>query len=163
MSTTQKTDEYGRPDYSERWDWNVPEIPTFEETADGRRRKGELEILIDYIVKEWLVNDDDEDNNFPSQCTAEYIARRAEELDGRSTSSNAVWRALIKMEEIGYADISNPDDRPHRFISLTSDGLKKGLRQLKEEAKRKGKRAKRDEEVKQFNNAVMKNRIRSMR
>ncbi|AXH46516.1 helix-turn-helix DNA binding protein [Gordonia phage RobinSparkles] len=165
MSLIQKTDQYGRPDYTEVWDWNVPEIPTFPETADGRRRKGELEILVDYIIKEWLVGESDDETFSPlmsiADCTAEHIARRAAELDGRSTSSDAVWRCLKRMQEIGYVDIS--DDKPHRFICLTADGLKKGLRQLNEENKRLKKRAKREDDVRAFNKAAVKNKIKRMR
>lgn len=164
MTLIQKTDQYGRPDYTERWDGCVPEIPTFEETADGRRRKGELEILVDYIIKEWIVYDDDEldyDITVPTECTAEYIARRAEEIDGRPTSSDAVWRALKKMRDLGYVDIK--EERPHRFLCLTEAGLSKGFKQLLEEDKRRQKKAKRDNEVRSFNKASLRSKIKRSR
>lgn len=170
MTLIQKTDQWGRPDYSEKWDWNVPEIPTFEETESGRRRRGELECLVDYVVKEWLVGpsaDEIVDEEYVKDiyqesgfCTTEYIAHRCTELDGHNTSSGAVWKVLTHFKEIGYADINT---QPNRFECLTTLGLNKGLKQLEEEHKRARKKEKRDREVRQFNNAQVANKIRRMR
>ena len=163
MTLIQKTDEWGRPDYTEPWDWNVPEIPTFPETESGRRRKGELEALVDYVVKEWLVVDTDMeyfDVNNNQDCTAEYIAHRCTELDGRPTSSGAVWNILTMWVEMKYAETST---HPNRFLTLTSEGMAKGLKQIHEETKRRKKKEKRDAEVRQFNNAQITSKVRKMR
>lgn len=153
-----KTDYLGRPDYTEKWDFNVPEIPTFPETDSGRRRKGELECLVDYVIKEWLCAcDNDEDME---TCTAEYIAQRCEELDGRSTSSGSVWKILEYFSGLEYAIIR---EKPNRFICLTSKGMEVGLRQLKELDNRAKKRAKRNADIEQFNKAQIVSKIRKGR
>lgn len=159
MTLIQKTDQYGRPDYTEKWDWNVPEIPTFLETDSGRRRKGELEVLVDYVIKEWMVEVDYGDKS-AGWCTAEYIAKRCTELDGRPTSSGAVWKILTHFKSIGYAEL---DTSPNRFFTLTELGLSTGLRQLLEVEKREKKKAKRNSEIEKFNKAQFRSKVRRSR
>ncbi len=115
--------ESGMPTLAKKWDGKVPEIPTFEETDSGRRRRGELELYVDYAVKYYLV----EDSESTELCTCEYIARLCESIDGKNTSSNAVWRTLLKWEEIGYCTTATG---PNRFEFFTDDGLLKGLDEL---------------------------------
>ena len=130
-------DENGMPTLAKKWDGNLPEIPTFPETESGRRRKGELEVMVDYVVKWWTVIYEDGYEEIPDQCTAEYIAQQCTALDGRPTSSGAVWKILTNWRDWDYAEIA---EKPNRFIFFTENGMKLGLEEIHRRIKRAEKR-----------------------
>lgn len=131
-------DEHGMPTLAKKWDGKLPEIPTFPETESGRRRKGELEVMVDYVVKAWTVfSEGDCSMGIPDQCTAEYIAQECTALDGRPTSSGAVWKVLVNWRDWDYAEVA---EKPNRFVMFTENGLKLGLDEIHRRIKRAQKR-----------------------
>ena len=73
----------------------------------------------------------------PDYCTAEYIAAECTALDGRSTSSGAVWKILVNWRDWDYAEIA---EKPNRFVMFTENGLKLGLDEIHRRIKRAQKR-----------------------
>ncbi|AOE44572.1 hypothetical protein SEA_JUMBO_64 [Gordonia phage Jumbo] len=122
----------GIPTLAEAWDGKtVPPVPKFPETESGRRARGELEMLVEYVVKDWFVN------HFSEVVpTAEYIAHEVQKLDGKPCSSGAVWGILEKWEEIGFAKSAF---KPRRFFSFEVGAFQKGLPELYRQNKRKKK------------------------
>lgn len=119
-----KYDENGMPNLIEPWDKEtLPDISELEITDSGRRPRGQLEKVVDYVVKEYRLMP----TPHTFDCTAEYIAKRVEQLDGHKCSSGAVWRILDTWERIGYAHSMH---KPRAFFIFTEDGMKKGLAEL---------------------------------
>ncbi len=127
-------DERGMPTLAKKWHGELPEIPTFEETDSGNRRRGELEILVDYVVKEWLSDAETE-----SSCSAEYIAQRCVELDGRPASVASVRRILQLWKEWNYAELF---EKPNGFACFSEYGIETGLDEIHRRVTRARKREK---------------------
>lgn len=122
-------DDRGLPTLAVEWDQKtVPQLKKYPPTASGRRARGQLENLVDYVVKEQIVNRPDQ------VPTNEYIAKRVAELDGVECSTGAVWKVLQNWERIGYAQLAI---KPRRFHGFTEDGIKKGLPELYRQERRK--------------------------
>lgn len=129
-----KFTETGIPTLAERWAGELPELREFPPTASGRRARGELENLLDFVCKRWLMTGTVQDK--PELCTAEWLATAVEELDERPVSTGAVHRVLHRWRDLGYAIV---DEHPLRFISLTQQGMEIGLDELERKAKKKSK------------------------
>lgn len=120
----------GIPTLAEAWNGTtVPPVMEFPPTESGRRARGELESMIEHIVKDWFVN-----HQADTICTAEYITRRCIEIDGRPTASDSVWNVLKKWEQIGFCKVA---ERPRRFYSFEIGAFRKGLPELYRQHKRK--------------------------
>lgn len=112
-----------------KWDGTIPELRKWEPTATGRRARGELEDMVDMLCKRWIMRDllaGVED------CTSEWLAKEATELDGRSTSTGGITGILRRWDELGYAII---EDGPTRFVSFTAKGMQVGLAEMARRAK----------------------------
>lgn len=124
--------ERGIPTLAEAWDGRtVPPVPVFPPTETGRRARGELELLIEHVVKDWFVN-----RQADIVCTAEYITKRCIEIDGKKTTSGSVWNTLQKWEEIGFCKLA---EKPRRFYMFELGAFQKGLPELYRQNKRKKK------------------------
>lgn len=155
-----KTDYLGRPDYTERWDGKLPEIPTFEPGSNGIRRKGELDYLIDYAIKEFLIDKSTDNIITFDQCTIEYIALRCTGLDGRNTSKYQVKKILKHWQELKYVTLDGAEEV---FIDITEYGREVGIKQIKELDKREQKRRKKSLAYNDFRNAQIREKVKRMR
>ena len=149
-------DERGFPTLRKRWNGELPDIPTFAETASGKRRKGQLEVMVDYVVKEWLLEHPTSDRiikprivngmilpGLPtvSNFRVESIAARCEYWDGVPASENAIWTILKKWEGWGYCWLI---EEPRGFSRFTKNGVEWGIdefRRLEGRAKKRQREA----------------------
>lgn len=131
MAPEYTFNDNGMPTLAKPWDFNLPEIPTFE-TAGGYRAKGELEILVDWVCKKHII-----ETGYGVSC--EQIARDVTELDGRPTGSKPVWDILKRWTFMDYAMTAQ---QPNRFVGFTARGMELGLAELHRLEKRRAKREK---------------------
>lgn len=125
-------DDRGLPTLKKAWDFNLPEIPTFPETPSGRRARGELEIMVDWICKRHVIDTG-------TGATCEVIAKEVTDLDGRPTAKQSVRDILHSWTEMEYAITG---DNPNRFIAFTAKGMELGLDELHRRRKRAQRREK---------------------
>lgn len=116
-----------------RWDGTVPELGKWEPTDTGRRRRGELEEIVDMLCKRWIVVDLMAGT---PECTSEWLAAEATKVDGKSTSTGGVTAILRRWANLGYAQV---EDKPTRFVALTADGMARGRKELARRARVKAK------------------------
>lgn len=118
-------DERGLPTLAQRWTGELPDLPV----RTQRRARGELALLLDRLVKQWMLDPPDDE----PVCSAEYLKRAVIAFDGRSTSTAAIFKVFRHWQELGYAII---EENPVRFVSLTEQGFEIGLEELKRRKKR---------------------------
>lgn len=114
--------------------WNgqtVPPIPEIEETGSDRRPRGSLEMLVEYVTKDWFVNHITDPDRQP---TAENIAKWVTEVDGKPCSSGAVWGILDRWERIKFASCST---KPKRLDYFLHGAFSMGLPELYRREKRR--------------------------
>lgn len=102
----------------------------FEETATGRRAKGQLEYEVLSICSSYLKGEYDD----IEELTPVVIARLVD--DRNPPSVGAVGAIFDRWEKLGFAVIER---KPIRFISYTIEGMQVGLDNMKVAAKRREK------------------------
>lgn len=100
----------------------------FAPTATGHAARGELESWVNEHCGVWLV----EAESFP--CTPVYLAKEIGRKQGIDPPSvGAISAVFERWKKLDYAEIGA---KPTRFIKYTDTGIKYGLADLKERAKR---------------------------
>ncbi|URG17426.1 hypothetical protein Mbo2_056 [Rhodococcus phage Mbo2] len=123
----------GLPNYKRPWDFTVPTYPEIVHAKDSttdRRPTGQLELVLDKVVKFVIVN------GLGELMTAENLARWAAGADGFAASSSSVGRILHLWQDIDYAVV---EERPLRFVTFTTLGLEVGLDEIHRRIRRKAK------------------------
>lgn len=118
---------------AQAWDGTIPK-PALTSSESGRRRRGQLESMVDTLCKTWLVIGTAV--LMPEDCTAEWLTERAAAMDGLETSSGAVAAILHRWERMGYAQIRK---KPLRFIGFTAHGLEVGFEELRRRERRRAR------------------------
>lgn len=129
-----KFTERGIPTLAEKWSGQIPPLREYPPTPSGRRARGQLDNMLDYICKCWLMGGTLQD--VPDLCTAEWLARAVTDIDGKPTSTGAIARTLHRWKALGYAIV---EESPMRFVSLTEQGMRIGIEELERKAKKKSK------------------------
>lgn len=118
-------DEKGLPSYKKKWDGSIPEykgIVHKKDVSRERRPKGQLELVMDIVIKQTLVNGDE------VLLSAERIADLCVAYDGFPASSSSTGLVLKRWKELGYAEIDLK--RPMRFLEFTLRGMEVGLLEM---------------------------------
>lgn len=125
-----KYDKNNMPTLAEPWNGLfVPELPELQDTGSDRRARGELELIVEHVVKDWFVN-----HMKDWTPTAENISRQVTRIDSKSCSSGAVWGILDRWERIGFA---KSEIKPKRFSHFLPGAFSMGLPELYRREKRK--------------------------
>lgn len=127
-------EETGLPNYKRPWDFTIPVykeiVPHWDKDSPSRRPTGQLELVLDKVVKHVIVTRE------PLLLTAENLATWAHATDGYPASSGSVGRILRDWSDIGYAVI---EEKPLRFCTFTILGMEVGLDEIRRRIRRKEK------------------------